>query len=311
MFAFNHPETHVLGVPGTCGDVRRIKGNDLIDLAGLRNKGLDLLVGCPPCQGFSMRGARNSEDKRNNLYREFVRLVEETNPKAFVFENVPGIAELYGGRFLVDLRRRLEELDYVTAIWRLRASDLGVPQSRERIFVVGLLRGNKLGRPPSKRRTVTVWEAIGDLPVAGFKTLPPRSAAIEYKRSPLSGYSSLLRGKNASVTGCELTRHSRSLIKRFRHLKWNRIDRPTHHRRLHPDFPAPTLTAGSRSMTACRPVHPFANRVLTVREAARLMSFPDWFQFPPETAEAWSQIGNAVPPLMAKAVFSRIRSFLE
>jgi DNA (cytosine-5)-methyltransferase 1 len=100
-------------------------------------------------------------------------------------------------------------------------------------------------------------------------------------------------------------------VKRFRKIKWGQRDRPTDHRRLHPHKPAPTITAGTRSLTSCRPIHPYADRVLTVREAARLASFPDWYEFPPLTAEAWSQIGNSVPPLMAKAVFGRVKSFLD
>lgn len=308
--AANHPRTRVLGIPGTCGDVREISGAELVAMSGLSEQVLDLLVACPPCQGYSLQGRRDADDPRNHLYREFVRLASELRPLALTFENVPGMASLNRGLFLSDLLDSLEMIGYESVVWRLRASELGVPQMRERIFVVGL-RGQEPGTPPRKRREVSVWDAIADLPV-----LPPRPRGSEwrkarYRRRPRSSYAAALRGRRTTVTGCERTDHDPSLVERFRKLRWEEVDPPTWHRRLHPHKPAPTLTAGSRSRTACRPVHPYAHRVLTVREAARLASFPDWYRFPNNTAEAWSQIGNSVPPLMARAVFARLRSFLS
>lgn len=311
-FARNHPDTYVLGLPGASGDVRQVSGRKLLRIADLKGRRLDLLVACPPCQGFSTKGKRDSKDKRNTLYLEFVRLVREISPRAVVFENVPGIELLYRGRFLTNLRRRLEDLGYKVDTWNLRACDMGVPQLRERIFVVGLSH-KKPGRPPNKRKAVTVWEAISDLPVS--KINPRRrnsnTAALRYRRSPSSQYSTILRGKNFTVTSCQTTAHAGKVVARFRRLGWQGVDTPTKHRRLHPKRASQTLTAGTRSMTALRPVHPYSDRVLTVREAARIMSFPDWYRFPSETAEAWSQIGNSVPPLMAKAVFARVKHFLE
>ncbi len=305
----NHPHLRVLGHGGSNGDVRLISGDNLASFARLDGSRLDTLVACPPCQGYSLRGKKDATDPRNSLYLDFLRLTEELHPLSVVFENVPGMALLYDGRFLTDLLKRLEKIGYATAVWHLRASDLGVPQIRERIFVIGTL-GREPGKPPRNRRAVGVWEAIADLPVMSPRPRGAKSKEAPYRGPPRSSYAAKLRGKRSSVTGCERTRHSPRLVDRFRGLRWERTDSSTWHRRLHPQKPASTLTAGTRTLTACRPVHPFAHRVLTVREAARLASFPDWYAFPDHTAEAWSQIGNSVPPVMARAVFMRLRAFL-
>lgn len=283
-----------------------------MNLAGLDKKKLDLLVACPPCQGFSTRGRRDSRDPRNSLYLEFVRLAREMAPRAVVFENVPGIEKLYQGTFLRSLTRKLKVIGYKTSTWKLLASDLGVPQRRERIFVVGL-RSRRPGRPPNRRKNVHAWEAIADVPTSRAKLARTGSKErlLKYRRRWMSEYARVLRGRNTNVSSCQLTKHRPRLVRRFRKLKWGGKDPATNHRRIDPNLYGPTITAGTRSMTALRPVHPFADRVLTVREAARLTSFPDWYQFPREIAEAWSQIGNSVPPLMAKAVFQRVKKFLE
>jgi DNA (cytosine-5)-methyltransferase 1 len=311
IYSKNHPNAFVFGSNGTEGDVRRLTGQDLASRADLGASVPDLLVGCPPCQGFSLRGKRDPNDPRNYLYLEFVRIADELRSRAIVFENVPGIVSLKGGAFLRDLLSRLKNIGYETAIWTLRASDFGVPQARNRVFVVGL-RDHKPGDEPKKKRgrKPDVWKSIADLPTTSAHGLGKPSKFVSYRGPPLSHYARFLRGSNTTVDSCEKTRHEEALVKRFRHIKWGRMDKATYHRRLHPHEPAPTITAGSRTLTSCRPVHPYADRVLTVREAARLASFPDRYSFSPMTAEAWSQIGNAVPPLMAQAVFCRIKSFL-
>jgi len=311
-YSLNHPRTRVLGANGTRGDVREVSGKDLAAIAEIDGTVLDLLVGCPPCQGFSVCGKRDPNDPRNRLYLEFVRLARELRPRAIVFENVPGFVSLHDGAFFRDLKSRLDKIGYKITVWFLRASDLGVPQDRQRVFVVGM-RDKAPGTPPPRKRgpKVNVWNSISDLPVARPRERGASSAFLSYRRPPPSVYAAFLRGRNAKVDSCERTRHQPTLVKRFRTIRWWQIDRLTRHRRLHPHRPAATITAGTRDLTSCRPVHPYADRVLTVREAARLASFPDWYRFPPLTAEAWSQIGNAVPPLMAQAVFGRVKSFLD
>jgi DNA (cytosine-5)-methyltransferase 1 len=307
--ARNHSKVRVFGAGTRSGNVRLLIGDDLLAASGLAPGGLDLLVACPPCQGYSLQGDRRIADPRNQLYSEFVRLAEELSPRAVSFENVPGMATLGGGRYLSDLVSRLEELGYGTTVWELSAADYGVPQARDRLFVVGTTAGRIL--PPRRRSVkITVGEAIADLRTTRLERSRIESKAIPYAGPAESPYARSLRGQRQLVTGCEATNHSPEIVARFGTLDFGEVDPETRHRRLDPSEPAMTLTAGTKSLTACRPVHPTENRVLTVREAARLASFPDWYRFPWQVAEAWSQIGNSVPPLMAAAVFRSIRRSL-
>lgn len=303
----NHRHSIILGANGTSGDVRKMKGRDLLSIAQLRKKSLDLLVGCPPCQGFSLQGKRDPTDQRNALYLEFVRLIDEIEPRMIAFENVPGIVSFQSGETLNDLKEQIKDLDYSILTWTLNAQDLGIPQARKRIFLIGSKEGLLPTPPMAGKEKVGVWEAIADLPNRISDGTRCHSVPITYRSDSRSAYARSLRGHRTKVANCEISNHALSLLKRMRSLGWNERDEFTWHRRLHPREPAPTLTAGSRTRTACRPIHPFADRVLTVREGARLASFPDWYAFPAHKAEAWSQIGNCVPPLMAERVFKRVR----
>jgi DNA (cytosine-5)-methyltransferase 1 len=305
----NHPGTCVLGVDGSIGDVRALTLSDLYRAGLSKEKPVDLLVGCPPCQGYSTQGRRDPNDPRNDLFLDFVRLAADLHPRSIVVENVPGMASLDGGRFLSTLLSGLSGLGYDVDVWKQRACELGVPQHRRRLFVVAF-RGGERPSPPSPTRAPTVWEAIGDLPSVAFRELEARGGKVPYSTPPLSNYAAYLRGRKRAVSGVEITRHTPGLVKRFTRLGFGERDSKTRHIRLDPDEFAPTITAGSRMRTACRPVHPREHRVLTVREAARLASFPDWYEFSPQIAEAWCQIGNAVPPLMAEAVFGQVRMSL-
>jgi DNA (cytosine-5)-methyltransferase 1 len=225
-------------------------------------------------------------------------------------ENVPGMISLSGGRFLSSFLSGLEGAGYSTTIWRLRASDMGVPQLRERLFVIGMRKGESPSLP-AMRRPPTVWEAIADLPTAPYDVVAGGQTHHAYTGPPQSGYAAALRGKKRKVSGVALTRHNPEVVARLDRLAFGQVDPRTRHRRLDPNGTATTITAGSRMRTACRPAHPYEGRVLTVREAARLASFPDRYEFPDNIAEAWSQIGNAVPPLMAQAVFESVRDALR
>jgi DNA (cytosine-5)-methyltransferase 1 len=307
--ARNHPNLPVLGAGRRTGNVRLLHGKDLASSGKLDGGPPDLLVACPPCQGYSLQGSRRVRDSRNELYADFLRLCAEMKPRAVSFENVPGMATLGQGRYLADLVNRLDELDYESSVWNLTASDYGVPQARDRLFVVGLV-DRRIRLPRRRLQKVTVSEAIADLKTTDIEQGRTGSRAIGYAKPAESQYALRLRGGRQTVTGCEASRHSAELVARFHRLGPGEVDAKTRHRRLDPDAQATTLTAGTKSLTACRPVHPYEDRVLTVREAARLASFPDWYRFPWQIAEAWSQVGNAVPPLMAAAVFGSIRSAL-
>lgn len=304
----NHPDVRVLGVPGTEGDIRKITSQDLLREGKIESGELSLVVGCPPCQGYSLQGKRRVTDERNALYKEFVRLVGELRPRMTVFENVPGILNFQSGKIIADLQERVQSLGYATVTWILNASDLGIPQMRKRVFVIGTIGNHLPSMPPLENSTLGVWNAIRDLPSSKLCGDNFGCRMIPYRSPPSSTYASLLRGNKRKVGNCEIGNHSPGWLKRIHSLKWGERDESTWQSRLHPWKAAPTLTAGTRTRTACRPIHPFADRVLTVREGARLSSFPDWYAFPKEKAEAWSQIGNCVPPLMAQKILERVKN---
>ena len=240
----NHPKTRVLGRNGISGDVRSLTGRDLLDNAGIVDREVDVMVACPPCQGFSLQGNRDPLDERNALYLEFIRLAGEVKPKAVVMENVMGITSFEEGAVLDDVVLRLEDLGYSPDIWSLDAADYGVPQIRKRVFVVGM----KDRRPPSlpkktRAERIGVWEAIRDLPIRtgrrGEGTVP-----LSYRSEPASIYARRMRGTRSKVANCELTHHADFLKARLATLHWKERDEPTRHRRLHPREPSPTLTAG-------------------------------------------------------------------
>ncbi len=302
--AKNHPGRTVLGVEGTEGDVRRLQAADLLSEARLKPGELDLLVGCPPCQGYSVQGNRVIGDRRNFLYRRYLALVADMRPAVVGFENVPGIETLGDGRFISDLLSELDSLGYSVRAIRANARRFGVPQDRERLFVIGTAEG-KPPRPHEREKERRVGTAIADLPERRLVPRETESVAIPYTAEPTSGYADALRtaDEDPGVRNCEVSRHAQDILARFRDLEPGDADPATHHRRLRADEPSTTLTAGTPSRTACRPIHPSKDRVLTAREAARLTSFPDWYRFPRQIAEAWCLIGNAVPPLMARDVF--------
>jgi DNA-cytosine methyltransferase len=302
--ASNHPEAKVLGLDGTEGDVLKIEPGRLLSEAGLSAGELSLLAGCPPCQGYSLQGNRDVEDERNLLYRRYVTFVEALRPAAIGFENVPGMETIGDGCFLSDLLSELDRIGYDVRVFHANARSFGLPQDRERIFVVGLLESSP-SLPAEREHSEGSGPSILDLPERALIEDEQTSKPVTYRRPPASAYARALRydRRRPKVRNCEVTRHAEKIVRRFRALDPGETDEPTHHRRLDPDEPSTTLTAGTPSRTACRPVHPRKDRVLTVREAARLTSFPDWYQFPRQIAEAWCLIGNAVPPLMAREVF--------
>ena len=305
----NQPDTKVLGANDTCGDVTKLGASDLTpSLTGAEVR-YDLIVGCPPCQGYSLQGSRNPRDPRNRLFEDLLRLAIALRPSAVVMEIVPGMGTLSGGRFLSSFLSGLEGAGYSTTIWNLRASDYGVPQLRERLFVIGM-RDGELQSPHTKVSPQTVWQANADLPTEQNEVVAGGSTHHDNAGPAMSVYASALRGRKRRVSGVAITRHDPEVSGRLARLKAGQVDPRTRHRRLDPNGLATTITAGSRIRTACRPAHPYEGRVLTVREAARLASFPDWYEFPDNIAEAWSQIGNAVPPLMAQAVFESVRDAL-
>lgn len=304
-FKVNHPETKVI-----CDDIKKVKINS--------KKEYFALFGGPPCQGFSISNTktRNDKNSNNNLFNEFIRLVEETKPKWFVFENVEGIKSFGNGKVLLELRERFAELGYKTNDEVLVASDYGVPQRRNRFFMIGNRLDIDFTFPKKHKKNVNIRQAINDLPNLQNGTL---EAVLPYKKGGISEYAKLMRSNSKMSTQNYVSRNKEYVIERYKYIgvgeNWQSIPAELManysntsnchsgiYRRLHPDKPSGVIANYRKNML----IHPYEDRGLSVREAARIQSFPDDFIFKGTLSEQQQQIGNAVPPLLAKALFDQI-----
>lgn len=281
-----------------------------------------IIMGGPPCQGFSLSNTRtrNMENEKNFLFREFVRMVQQLKPIWFVFENVSGIANMEKGEVVKMIETEFRELGYKVKPKVLVASDYGVPQHRDRFFLVGNSEGIDFEFPEPYNDVITVDEAIGDLPSLkngdSFDELPyavHEEQASEYARS-------MRKDSNVSRQNY-VSRNNDLAIERYTHIpqggNWrdipdwlmtNYADKSRCHsgiyRRLRANQPSVVISNYRKSML----IHPTQHRGLSVREAARIQSFPDTFIFKGPISHIQQQIGNAVPPLLAKAVVEQILS---
>jgi DNA (cytosine-5)-methyltransferase 1 len=328
-------ETYCRNFPGSRAiraDLSKASGVDLRHASGLSGRAMiDVVFGGPPCQGFSLIGRRDPEDARNRLIFDFVRLVGELEARYFVMENVAGLQAGKARQVLDDFVGRAEELGYAVKqpIRTLCASDFGVPQCRERVFVLGGMKGLPLPNyPPAAtpdsggngKTRPTVWDAIGDLPDVDKIQYLAVEDVLRRKLSRPSRYAAILTGDthdpedrstprkvaSCGLTGCMRTQHSANTIRRFAATSPGASERVSRFHRLKKSGLANTLRAGTGpshgSHTAARPIHPVYARCITVREAARLHSFPDWFVFHATKWHGFQQVGNAVPPRLARAV---------
>ena len=306
------------------GDLAKISASDLRRYPRLGRKRIDVLFGGPPCEGFSVGGKRKTGDARNLLLHHFARFVGELRPRYFVVENVEGLTYKTGRpileRFLASVRRH--GYRHVVPIAALDAQDFGVPQRRKRVFILGYRRGFKRPRYPksrSGRARPSVWDAIGDLPdLNAHKELFSEDVWIGRLRAP-SVYARSLResvnGSRVSLTGCLNTRHDAAIRARFRKTTPGQFEPISRFFRLAKRGVASTLRAGSGpaygSFTAPRPIHPVHPRCISVREAARLHSFPDSFRFHPSRWHGFRQIGSSVPPKLARTIAQSVIAALK
>ncbi len=319
---YNFPKTTVI-----CASVVDISGEEIRKKAGLDKIDIDVVFGGAPCQGFSLIGKRALDDPRNQLVFHFVRIVKELQPKYCVFENVKGLTLGKHAKFLQELIDAIEEAGYdILQPYRvLNAADYGVPQDRHRLFLIGTRRSLKIpDYPLPVKPRVTVWDAIGDLPdadefaelnstdeVSTAWTSKSRYARKLRALQPDASNFAYERNFNKNLLSSSLrTEHSALSRTRFLATVHGKTEAVSRFRKLPPDGLCNTLRAGTDSargaFTSPRPIHPFLPRVITVREAARLHSYPDWFRFHMTKWHGFRQIGNSVPPLLARAVASKI-----
>ena len=324
---FNFPDCETI-----CRSVTDIDGNYIREKAKLGRRDIDVVFGGAPCQGFSLIGKRALDDPRNSLVHHFVRLVAELHPKYFVFENVKGLTIGEHKRFLEEIIDAFRETGYSVEekFQVLNAADYGVPQDRQRLFLYGARRGLGLPKYPEptharangklslfyERKTPTVHDAIGDLPeVDDFDVLLEHDWVYAKFGKP-TPYARKLRRSNDTQNGKYLlssslrTIHTEVSIKRFSDTPPGSVEPVSRFLRLDANGISNTLRAGTASdrgaFTSPRPIHPFSPRCITVREAARLHSYPDWFRFHVTKWHGFRQIGNSVPPFLAQAVASKV-----
>lgn len=279
-----------------------------------------IIIGGPPCQGFSLSNVRtrNKENTKNWLFEEFLRVTEMWYPDWIVLENVSGILKTADGYFWNQIKQSFSDLGYTLNEDVLCAYDYGVPQKRNRVFLVGNLHGIQYDFPKPDRnmKKTTVADAISDLPIlmsgASYDKLP-------YKSDATSEYANRLRGDSAYSYNNLVSANSELILERYRHIpqggNWENIpeelmrnytDRTRCHtgiyRRLSMDEPSSVIGNYRKNML----IHPLEDRGLSVREAARIQSFPDNYVFSGSIGQQQQQVGNAVPPMLANVVFEQL-----
>jgi len=342
-YAANHPATIV-----DSRDIRNVDAREVRRTLAIGKGELDLLAGGPPCQGFSINApVRSTSDHRNHLFREYLKFVEEFEPRAVLIENVPGLVSFSGGQTLEAILESLRRLGYGADVRILYAPHYGVPQTRWRTIVLGVrgIEDSEVSFPEPEReapmrvnftsrfdgrnivnlplrvelpRHVSVLDAIGDLPtLANGERLAP---GANYPTEPLNDYQRAMRAGSTGISSHDAPRLAAVNMERLRHIppggNWTDIprellpkgmqaartsDHTKRYGRVSPDGLASTI------LTKCDPhwgayFHYEQDRSFTVREAARLQSFPDTYEFLGSRVDQYEQVGNAVPPLLGAAL---------
>lgn len=307
-FELNHK-----GSKSICGDITQITFEEHIKPL-LDGKRIDVIIGGPPCQGMSLSGPRKFDDPRNKLYLSYIRLVKEIQPKAFVIENVPGLVGLFGGQIKDSIIEKFTEMGYHIEYRILCSADYGVPQSRKRVVFVGTKVG-EFEYPTINPNVVTCSMALSDLPALEDEL---GEEVSEYAIPPQNYYQQLMRKNSGVVLNHVAASHSDKVKKiialvpdggNYKNLPDEYRDSRNFHvawTRFASNKPAPTIDTGHRHH-----FHYKYNRVPTVRECARLQSFPDDFKFLGNKTQQFRQVGNAVPPLMAQAIAEQVKKMLE
>lgn len=326
-FKLTHPEACFLH-----GPIENFSNQEFLSVSGLNENELDCLVGGPPCQAYSVYNhKRGLQDERSKLFQEYLRVVKGLRPKWVVMENVTGITSCGEGQPVQDILNGLIRLNYKVEMKILKAEDYGVPQERRRVIFIG----NRLGLPifwPEKthgknlKPFVSVQDAISDLP-------PLRNGddlrLQTYLTPPQNGYQRRVRNESVIIKNHAAPKLHSINLKRMKFIpqggSWRdipvnllpegmkrakRSDHTKRYGRLHPKKQASTI------LTKCDLhwgafIHPDQDRAISVREAARFQSFPDWFEFLGSRTEQYAQVGNAVPPIIAKRIAETIFQGME
>lgn len=331
-YELSHPNT--LAINEDLSD-KNIKS--VLNARGISPSEIEMVIGGPPCQGFSTAGNRMVDDPRNKLVRTYAKAIKDLNPCLFLMENVSGLASMKNGmgeRVADELLKFFGKMNYNTHFKVLVAADYGVPQLRKRIFFVGVRKDfednflwpkkthypkDSLMSFSNSKNYLTVTDAISDLP-----KLNAGEVILEYDCPPQNEYQKWAREGSDRLYNHKAPKHSDLVIERIENIPQGgnhsnlpeelklKSGYPNIYGRLRSGFPADTITGNFGCASAPgRFLHPINNRVLTVREGARLQSFPDCVEFFGSLSQMYKQVGNAVPPLMAKAIATSILSTVK
>ena len=305
-YQLNHPGVTMLNC-----DINDLTEADIAD--ALNGRQIDIIVGGPPCQSYSTLGKRQMDD-RANLFMQYKRVLKILNPRAFVFENVVGILSMDKGRLFKQVQTEFEELGYTLKYQVLNAVDYGVPQQRDRVILVGFQGENRFEYPEPTHGEgllppVTLRQAIGDLPV--LKSGESRNC---YAAPADNDFLRFVRASSQELTEHTAPKNGAHLIKIMEALKdgQSKNDLPEEIRpksgfgntyaKLWWDRPSTTITRNFACPSSSRCIHPRDSRAMSIREGARLQSFPDDYKFYGSDSMKRLEIGNAVPPLLSVAI---------
>ena len=314
-YTLNHPNVAMLNC-----DINQLTEEKFQEI--LKGKRVDLIVGGPPCQSYSTLGKRQM-DERANLFMQYKRILTILNPKAFVFENVSGILSMDKGRLFERIKSEFESLGYQLKYKLLDAVDYGVPQHRERVILVGFKGENKFEYPQPThgeglKSYITLEEAIGDLPA-----IKSGQTNNSFDSSVSNDFLNFVRNTNETMTEHSAPKNGEHLIKIMEALKdgQSKDDLPEDIRpksgygntyaKLWWKKPSTTITRNFACPSSSRCIHPRDSRAMSIREGARLQSFPDDYKFYGSDGMKRLEIGNAVPPLLSKVIAEQMLKALE
>jgi len=277
-FKLNFPE-----IPIWNKDIKEVKSDEILKFCNIKVGELDILDGSPPCQGFSTSGNRNVNDDRNDLFKQYIRLIKELEPKIFVMENVSGqIKGIMKGRFL-EIITELKKLNYNVKVKLLNSANYSIPQSRERLFYIGIRKDLNIEPifPKHHNKIITCKEALNNCKIGEYKYLCGEKANLIHKVKPGESMSKYASGNYFNTL------------------------------RIHPNKPCPTIPKTFGEKWGSFFAHYESNRSLSINELKRLASFPDDFIFIDSFEEQWARIGNSVMPLQMKAIADVLKIQLD
>jgi len=321
-FSLNFPDVKMLNY-----DIKDLKKKTILNLIGTEE--IDIIIGGPPCQSFTTIGRRKYDDKAK-LYKEYIRMLKIIKPRMFIFENVKGILSMKDGANHSVLKRIMKKFEnignnfgYSVSHQTINAVDYGIPQYRERVFIVGIKKDSniKWSFPEGNNSILSLEGAISDLP-----SLKQGEKKEYYNKEPVNEYQKLMRYSNefltfhyAALHGEKINFVMKNVSQGEGRLHFNQlVDKgfidekyrltsgyKNTYGRLTASKPCTTITHNMSTPSSLRCIHYDQNRSLTPREGARIQSFPDWIQFHGNLSDVKSQVGNAVPPLLAIALYKQ------